>query len=300
MKPINILFMGTDMFSVPFLYDLEQSSKFKVVGVVTKTDKKVGRGGVNHQSITATHAQKLGVAVFKTGSLLKNPQALNSVDWGSIDYAVVVSFGFIIPDNILKMLPNRFINVHPSLLPKYRGPSPIQTALLNGDSFTGVSIMVLDSGMDTGPILKQKQVVINTRDTVVELSDKLISNSTGLLKNAIYDYHQGRIRPIPQPKANVVVCNKIKREDGYVTLLEKPQIIVNKYRAFYNWPGIYTKVSDIEVFFDIKTSIQDKNTIVKIKEILINVETVFDILKVQLPNKPVISFNDFINGYSIN
>jgi methionyl-tRNA formyltransferase len=296
---INVVFFSTDSYGLEFLQALYSSSKISVKYVVTKVDKKVGRGERLQQNIIAKKADDLGIEVVKVTSLLKNPSQLSSIDWSDVDYSVVVSFGFIIPDNILNFLPHKFINVHPSLLPKYRGPSPIQTTLLNGDASTGNTIMELDNGMDTGPILAQSKVKVGENDTVIDLSQELIKDGKTLLLKTLVEHHQGSVTPKNQDNNKASITKKLVKQDGCVTLNENSTEIYNKYRALYIWPTLYTNVKYLEEFLGIRTKIANKGEIIKLKDLMLDSNKKLNIKAIQLPGKPVVKIADFINGYSV-
>ncbi len=296
---ISIIFFGSDEFSTYVLSKLYSYKYINILQIVTKKEKKSGRGGILQSSPLVKLASHLNIPVIKVSSLLKNPKQLKNVSWNNFDYAVVASFGYIIPDEILGQMPNRFINVHPSLLPKYRGPSPIEHTIINGDTTTGNTIMILDSGIDTGPILTQKSLKVGKNMTNLELKKALATEGAKLLAKTLLDYKKGLIKPRKQNDSNATYTKIFKRHDGFVTLQEPVHIIYNKYRAFMPWPGIYTTVKNLEDFAYIKTKIKDKNAIVKLIEVLLDSKGNLQIQKVQLPNKKAINWNDFLNGYTL-
>ena len=264
---------------------------------VTKKDKKEGRGGQFIKNPLVITAQKYNIPVFQVSSLLKDSSQLALLDFSKIDLAVVVSFAFILPYDIIRQVSKGFINLHPSLLPKYRGPAPIHTAIINGDTKLGISIMMLDEGMDTGPLLSCKEYNIKSNMLYPEVEKIAIEEGSILLLDSIKKYINNRIVPVPQNNKGVSVTKYIKKDDGFMTFKEKPLHIYNCYRAFYNWPGIFTTAQHLEEYLGFKLKIGDKQTIIKINELVLNTDNKLEILKLQLPNKPVISYKDFINGY---
>lgn len=299
MKQINVIFFGSDRFSVPFLSYLINDKNILVKYVVTKQDKKEGRGQVTKSNPVSVISQRHNIDTLKVNSLLKDPLQLNTVQWSKIDYAIVVSFGFILPEQILNLCKNKFINVHPSLLPKYRGPSPVVSALLNGDAQTGVSIMVLENNVDAGPVLAQQVIDIHQDDDINTLNSKIIELSPQFLTTTLNKYHNKDIKPLKQDDSKATFTKKVLKSDGFMTLDEKPTEIYNKYRAFKNWPKIYTNVTRLEKFLDINTKIADKSQIIKLNQILLDSSGKIAIQKLQLPNKPSISLSDFVNGYGV-
>lgn len=294
-KKINIAFFGSSDFSVSVLSELLKVSNIKIHTIVTKKDKKIGRGSNIHQNTVATFALKNGLNVVKVGSLLKNPDQLGDLLIG-IDYAVVVSFGFILPQSLLDQLPNRFINLHTSLLPKYRGASPIHSAIINGDTVTGNSTMILDDKMDEGPILKTEEFKLDLNQTAIDIFPALAKAGSKLLIDTLLELQRGTIKPQSQDASKATYASLIKKEDGYVSLNEMSADIYNKYRAYVQWPGVYTYVKDLEKFLDITTKIMDKDTVIKLKKLSLDNDKLH-IEYVQLPNKPSISLVDFYNGY---
>ena len=168
---MKVIFFGTPDFAVPFLYKLINSDEIKIVGVVCQKDKPVARKSVITPPATKTLAIKHNIPVYQFNSLKKD-DVKNTLSEINADMYIVVAYGKIIPQSILDIPKFGSINVHPSLLPKYRGPSPMQEAILNGDKQTGVSIMLLDSGMDTGPILEQISIDLDSNDTYITLEKK--------------------------------------------------------------------------------------------------------------------------------
>lgn len=179
-------------------------------------------------------------------------KVVNSKNWGpdfvnqfkklEPDLLVVASFGKIIPQEILDIPKFGSLNVHPSLLPKYRGPSPIQAAILAGDKQTGVTIMLMDEKMDHGPILIQKKITISDSDSFESLSTKLFQMGANLLTRTTLEYVAGKIKPRVQNYAIATYCPLVKKQDGYFDINSppNPETLDRKIRAFYPWPGVWT------------------------------------------------------------
>lgn len=155
------------------------------------------------------------------------------------DVGVVVDYGKKISDQVREQFPHGIINVHPSLLPRWRGPSPIKSALLHGDTITGVSIMQIDSGFDTGPILIQKNISIKPQETNIELEQRLALLGAELLVEILPKYVAGQIKPLPQSTQGVTISKLIQRQDGELTTQLTPAEMWNRYRAFQPWPGVF-------------------------------------------------------------
>lgn len=297
--PINIVYFGSNNFSAEVLLTLLKYKNISVKYIVTKFDKKQGRGNKVLQNPLVKIANLNKIPVIQVTSLLKNPLQLNKIDFSKIDLGVVVSFAFILPYDILCQVKKGFINLHPSLLPKYRGPSPIIPGIINNDVYLGVSTMLLNEGMDTGPILLQQKIKQNYNLIYPQIEQILINKGSKLLYKSIMDYNNGILKPIPQSNKNVSVTKYIQKQDGFVTLTENSLHIYNLYRAYYSWPGIFTKIENLEQFNGFKFKVGDKQTIIKLKQVMLNHEQKLVIKQVQLPNKPVISWSDFLNGYKV-
>lgn len=294
-KQINIVFFGSSGFSVDVLNNLINNTNIRVCTVVTKKDKKVGRNGVVYENSVAKFATKYSIPVIKVSSLLKNPSQIGNI-LEKIDYAVVVSFGFILPKEVLDKLPNKFINLHTSLLPNYRGASPIHQSIINGDTVTGVSTMTINEGMDEGDVLETVEYKIDKDSTYTEVSSDLSNIGSKLLLTTLKRLNMGEVVSKPQDHTKATYTKIITKKDGFVTLTEKPVDIYNMYRAFIEWPGIYSTLEHLESFLDITTKIANKQTIIKLKKVSLTNDKLH-IEYVQLPNKPVISIKDFFNGY---
>jgi len=296
-KTLNIVFFGSSEFSLTVLKELLDSSTIKVCTVVTKSDKKIGRNSSIQQNIIAKFAQGRGLNVVKVTSLLKDPTQLKGI-FNKIDYAVVVSFGYILPNEVLDLLPNLFINLHASLLPKYRGASPIQQAVVSGDTVTGNSIMILDDKMDEGPILKNEKITIGFNQTSKDLFSALAKSGSRLLIDTLLQHKSGKIKPTLQDPSKATYTKLITKDEGFVTLTENYVDIYNKYRAYIQWPGLYTNIQSLEKFLGITTKIDNKQLVVKLKKLAL-IDDNLHIEYLQLPNKPTISLKDFYNGYLI-
>lgn len=216
--------------------------QFTIQAVVTRPDKPVGRKQTLTPTPVAQTAQKHNIPVLKPVKLdddflTTNYQLLNS------DLFVISAYGKIIPQAVLDIPRYGSLNVHPSLLPKYRGPSPIQEAILNGDKETGVTIMVVDEEMDHGPIVSTKHLNLSQQDTFETLSNKLFQEGAELLVKTIPDFIEGKIKPIPQDDSKATPTKLLKKEDGYFDIENppNPQTLERMIRAYYSWPGVWTK-----------------------------------------------------------
>lgn len=239
MKP-RIVFMGSPDFALPTLRALFES--FNVVGVVTQPDRPAGRGREMRPPDVKALAEELGLPIIQPKTL-KSPEALAQLaDWHP-DVIVVAAFGQILRENVLTLPPFGCVNVHASLLPRWRGASPVQAAVLN-DDVSGVTIMQMGKGLDTGPILSQRAVDIPSDQTAGELFDELAELGAVLLVETLPGYLAGDIKPQPQDDSLATYAPKIEKADGELDLSQPAALLARKVRAYYPWPGTYQYFED--------------------------------------------------------
>jgi len=229
--------MGTAELSCASLEKLAE--KFPVVAVVTQPDKPKGRELKLTPSPVKTLAEKLKLQVLQPLKA-RDEKFISQLCELKPDLIVVVAYGQILPQSILDLPKFGCVNVHTSLLPKYRGASPIQSAILNGETETGVTIMKMDAGLDTGEIISQAHTPILPEDNSQTLHDRLAQLGAELLAETIPDYVAGKISPQPQPAEGASYAAKIKKEDGKIDWNEPAGKILNRLRAFTPWPGVFT------------------------------------------------------------
>ncbi len=231
------VFMGSPEFALPTLKALAE--RYPVVGVVTQPDRPAGRGNVLTPPPVKVLAQQLGLEVFQPEKL-RTPEAKEKLRSWNPDLIVVAAFGQILRQEVLDLPPFGCINVHASLLPRWRGASPIQAAILHGDTVTGVTIMKMDAGIDTGPILAQRAVTIQPEDTAGSLSERLAQEGASLLMEVLPDYLEGRLHPQPQPEEGATYAKMLSKEEGNLRFEESVHQLVNRVRAYHPWPSAYT------------------------------------------------------------
>ncbi len=248
---LNILFMGSSDFSVPVLKSLHEEKWLKAV--VTQPDKPTGRGKKIESPVVKHVAENLGLPVYQPYKL--NRENLDTVlHENNVDLIVVAAYGKILPKWLLDFPKYKAINVHASLLPRWRGASPIQAAILYGDRETGVTIMKMDEGLDTGDILSQASLEIMKNDTAESLSSNLAELGGTLLIDTIPNYVENKISPIPQNPDNATVTKMIKKQDGKLDFNQPAEVIERKTRAFNPWPicffewnSEYLRVFEVEI-----------------------------------------------------
>jgi methionyl-tRNA formyltransferase len=239
MTVLRLLFMGTAELSCASLAALAGDERFRVVAVVTQPDKPKGRELKPQPSPVKNLALKLGRPVLQPDRA-RDEKFIAGLRELQPDLIVVVAYGQILPPAILDLPRHGCLNVHPSLLPKYRGAAPIQWAMANGESETGVTIMKMDAGLDTGPILSTRRTPILPADDSQCLHDRLAEIGADLLVETIPGYLAGKILPQPQPAEGSTYAAKIKKEDGRIDWNQPAVQIWNRHRAFTPWPGAFT------------------------------------------------------------
>jgi methionyl-tRNA formyltransferase len=233
---IKIIFLGTPDFGAIVLKGLVENG-FKPVLVITEPDKPAGRKQILTPPSVKLIAEKYDIPLGQPDKIAKyEPQIKNL----NPDLIITSAYGQILPENILRIPKYGCLNVHPSVLPKYRGPSPIQTAILNRDKETGVSIFKMDQGIDTGPVLGQKKIRMENNETSKTLSDKLAKLSIEILKDAIPLFVKGKFKTQQQQEKEATYTKIIRKEDGKINWQEPADNTEAKIRAFYPWPGAFT------------------------------------------------------------
>ena len=232
---MNVLFMGSPEFAIPSLDALSEAHDIDIVGVFTQPDRPAGRGRKLRASPVKLLSDKLGLRIFQPPSL-KSPDIISTIHDLDPDLIVVAAYGMILPPNVLGFPKFGSINVHASLLPRWRGAAPIQAAIRAGDLETGVTIMKIDPGLDTGPILSQRPIVIHSSDTGGELSERLARLGAELLIDTIPEYTSGELRPIDQDEILATYAPLLKKSDGRLDFMRSAIELERQVRAFEPWP----------------------------------------------------------------
>ena len=230
---MNVIFMGTPDYAEKILQKLFDTKDINVTAVYTQPDKPVGRKKIMTAPVVKTLAMKYNVPVYQP-TRLRDEERVQELRTIACDYIVVAAYGQILPKEILTYVP--CINLHASILPHYRGASPIQQVLLNGDTKTGVTAMLMDEGLDTGAILKVKTIDVADNEMVEELFDALTNVATDLTIDVLENF--STLSPVEQDETQATHCKKITKADGEVNFDDAVELF-NKYRAFTPWPGIY-------------------------------------------------------------
>jgi methionyl-tRNA formyltransferase len=242
MTRLRIVFMGTPELAAVSLRALVAPREFEIVGVVTQPDQPKGRGLKLQPSPVKEIALRENLVVLqperaRDENFIKQLAALQP------ELIAVAAYGQILPKAILDLPRHGCLNVHTSLLPKYRGAAPIQHAILNGDPETGVTIMKMDAGLDTGDMLAQAATPISAQDNSETLHNRLAEIGAKLLVKTIPDFISGKIQPQPQPSEGMTYAAKIKKQDGQIDWSQPARVIWNRVRAMIPWPGAFTHLA---------------------------------------------------------
>ncbi len=236
---MRVVFMGTPEFAVPSLERL-LLNHYTVVAVYTQPDKPAGRGRALVPSPVKKVAQNWGLPVVQPASL-KTEEAVRQLAEFKPEVIVVAAFGQILPPPVLDIPRHSCINIHASRLPRYRGAAPVAAAILAGDEFTAISLMLMEKGLDTGPVLAQAQIPISPSDTTGSLTAKLSRIAAPLLLEILPRWLRGELTPRPQNDAEATFCAPIAKEEGEIDWKQPALELWRRVRAFQPWPGCYTR-----------------------------------------------------------
>src|SRR4051812_27578517 len=235
---MRLVFLGTPAFAVPTLERIVEAGH-EVVMVVTQPDRPRGRGGKSAAPPVKEAALRLGLPVYQP-ERVRRPEAVERLRQRAVDAMVVVGYGQIIPQVVIDLAPVGIINVHASLLPKYRGAAPIQWAIVNGETRTGVTTMRIDAGLDTGDMLLKAETEIDPEETAVELGKRLAVLGADLLVQTLSGLAACSIVPEKQDNAQATYAPLIKKEDGRLDWSQSALAIHNRVRGLQPWPGAFT------------------------------------------------------------
>jgi len=306
LNKLKVVFFGTSDFAVPILNAIAENAE--LVGLVTMPDRPVGR----HQEMQKpailqnfkSDNSKLHILQFET---LKDPAVVEELKSLNADMYVVAAYGKIIPQAILDIPPMGCINVHGSRLPQYRGASPIHQVLRDGLELTGNTIMIMDAGMDTGPILKMSEVKISAEDDFKTLESKMSIDGAQLLIETLPKFLDGSIKPVKQVDDQATNCKILTKEDGLIDWSQSTDQIFNQYRAFKYWPGVYSYVSvkgkllriKLEQISKSEEDVTEGTIQITGDQILFGTgDKSIEVQKLTLEGKKPMTAKEFINGYS--
>jgi methionyl-tRNA formyltransferase len=304
---MRILFMGTSEFAVPALRALT-SHNFEIVGVVTQPDRPSGRGKRLNPPPVKIVATEHNLPVYQPERVRK-PNFVDTLKHLAPDVIVIAAFGQLLPQTVLDIPPCGTINLHPSLLPKYRGAAPIQWALINGETETGVTLMLLDAGEDTGDIICSERIQIRDTDTALTLSNQLANLGAKQLVQVLSDMPENSPPPsTPQNDAEATHARRLTKETGHIDWNQPASSIHNLVRGTAIWPGAYTffredlrlKIIRCQPYPQPLVAPPGTLEIVEKQKLLVaTAEGTLQLLQIQPATKKTMEAHDFINGYQL-
>jgi methionyl-tRNA formyltransferase len=304
---MNLVFCGTPRFAVPTLEKLVQAG-FQMGLVLTQPDRPKGRGLELVPSPVKQSALRMGLPIYQPEKIKTNEELqakLREIAPGAI---IVVGYGRIIPPWMLQLPKYGNINLHASLLPKYRGAAPIQWAIANGETVTGVTTMRIDEGLDTGDILLQREISISENDTTETLAPKLAASGADLMIETLQQLQADDIQPQKQDNAQATLAPLLKKEDGRIEFGRSAQEIYNRFRGFQPWPGAFTvfrgrglNITAMKPTLDriIQQQLPQAQLLVKDNRLFVGCSnhSAIELLEVQPEGKRRILAEDFVHGY---
>lgn len=312
--PLNLVFCGTPRFAVPTLQKLVEAG-YSLSQVVTQPDRPRGRGMEMALSPVKEAAIHLGLSVLQPATIKNNAEFRDPLAAIHPDAIIVVGYGRIIPQWMIDLPRLGNLNLHASLLPKYRGAAPIQWAIANGDSVTGVTTMRIDAGLDTGDILRQREIPIGAEDTTETLGPKLASIGADLMVETLRGLDSGQVRPTPQDHSQATLAPILKKEDGRMDFARSAKDLFNRLRGFQPWPGAFTTFKGKTLHVHRAQPMQHAGTLTpgelavegtrllvgcgkdKDKDKDKRTETTLELIEIQIEGKRRMTTQEFINGY---
>ena len=307
-----LVFCGTPRFAVPTLEKLVAAGH-SIPLVVTQPDRPRGRGMEVAVSSVKDAAIRLGLAVLQPATIKNNAELREQLAAIRPDAIVVVGYGRIIPQWMIDLPRLGNLNLHASLLPKYRGAAPIQWAIANGESVTGVTTMRIDAGLDTGDILMQREISIAAEDTTETLGPKLASIGADLMVETLRGLDTGQVRPTPQDHSQATLAPILKKEDGRMDFARNASDLFNRLRGFQPWPGAFTtfkgKTLQVHRAQPLQHAVKLTPGVVAVEGMRLFVgcgknkdedkdtDTALELIEIQLEGKRRMTAQEFINGY---
>jgi methionyl-tRNA formyltransferase len=302
---MRLVFLGTPQFAVPTLERIVEAGH-EVLTVVTQPDRPKGRGQQTAAPPVKQAALRLRLPVYQP-ERVRRPEAVEYLCALAPEIMVVVGYGQIIPQRVIDIAPRGIVNVHASLLPKYRGAAPIQWAIVTGERVTGVTTMQIDAGLDTGDMLMKAQTEIGPEENALELSERLAAMGADLLVKTLDRLAAGDLIPVKQDAAQATYAPILKREDGWIDWSQPAQTIHNRVRGLDPWPGAYTQFRG-QTLHIWKTRLgsagllsEPPGSIVSVKPLIVNCGSgALELLELQLAGRKRIFATDFANGQRLN
>ena len=301
-QSFNLVFCGTPRFAVPSLEKLAEAG-FRIQLVVTQPDKPRGRGMELTPSPVKQRALELGLQVAQPDKIKNNEEFRLQLSTLKPDAIIVVGYGRLIPQWMIDLPPMGNINLHASLLPKYRGAAPIQWAIACGETVTGVTTMKIDSGLDTGDILLQKEIPVEAKDTAETLAPRMANIGAELVRETLLGLRAGTVHPTPQDNTKASLAPILKKEDGEIDFHRSAQEICNRLRGFQPWPGAYTNFrgKNLQVWDakPLQRVLSEAEFAVEADRLIVGCGkgTALELLEVQPEGKKRMATRDFVHGY---
>jgi methionyl-tRNA formyltransferase len=302
-QSLNLVFCGTPAFAAPTLEKLV-SAGFRVHLIVTQPDRPKGRGLELVASPVKQSALKLNLPIAQPDRIKTNEEFRAQLTAIKPDAIIVVGYGRIIPQWMLDLPPLGNLNLHASLLPKYRGAAPIQWAIARGETVTGNTTMRIDAGLDTGDILQQQELAIRPDDTAETLAPRLASIGADLMIETLRGLQDGSLHPRPQNNSQSTLAPILKKEDGLINFSRPANDILNRMRGFQPWPGAYTKFrgKNLQILKAQPSAVAlpEAELRVDADRLLVGAghNTSLEIVELQLEGKKRTTARDFIHGYN--
>jgi methionyl-tRNA formyltransferase len=307
---LNLVFCGTPQFAVPTLEKLVAAGHSLPL-VVTQPDRPRGRGMEVAVSPVKDAAIRLGIAVAQPATIKNNAEFRDQLAAMAPDAIIVVGYGRIIPPWMIDLPRFGNLNLHASLLPRYRGAAPLQWAIARGESGTGVTTMRIDAGLDTGDILMQREIPIDLKDTAETLGPKLASIGADLMVETLPGLENGQVHPTPQDHSQATLAPILKKEDGRMDFVRTANDLFNRLRGFQPWPGAFTifngKTLQVRRAQPLKHAVKLKPGEIAVEGTRLFVgcgknedkdtDTTLELTEIQLEGKRRMSAQEFINGY---
>jgi methionyl-tRNA formyltransferase len=304
----KVVFMGTPDVTLPILDKLNADPDNEILRVYTAPDRQSGRGKTISMSPVKVFAEQHGLMVSQPVSL-RDINIQNELAALQPDIIVVAAYGKFLPTSILKIPRHGCLNIHPSLLPLHRGPSPVISSILSDDKVTGTTLMLLDEGMDSGPIIKQSEVVIHPMDTAESLTASLFILGADLLSAYINPWMSGEITAHTQNEAFATITRKIGKADGEISWSTEARNLERQCRAFTPWPSLYThwnnkllKLLEVEVELDVPEINYEPGRVINLlnSDVPVGIVTgdgILGVKQLQIEGKPRTSIHQFLSGY---
>ena len=299
-QPLDLAFMGTPEFAVPTLAALLEAGH-RVKAVYSQPPRPVGRGHHTHPSPVHAFAESRGLEV-RTPLSLKSPQEQAAFSALNLDVAVVVAYGMILPQAILDAPQYGCVNLHASVLPRWRGAAPIQRAILDGDAETGVTLMKVEFALDAGPILAIDRVPIDAVTTTKSLHDRLSQVAAGMIVPGLAGYVDGTLPPRIQPQSGITYARKLEKDEGRIRWTDSAAQIDRQVRALNPWPGVWFEFRGERIRVLEARPVSGSGpagTVIRAPLVVACGCDAIEFIKVQRPGKAPLSAQDMLRGHAI-